>query len=513
MDLKSVLEKSARRFGDKTAILMGEQRVSFRQLNEDANRVAHALLKLGLKKGDRVATMQGSNPEFAAVFFGILKAGCIAVPLDSRYVPDELASLFADCTPRVLAIEKPQSEGILPCLDRFPSIDHVITFEPDETVRSISYQSILADNPATNPDTVIDPADICIISYTGGPTINPHGVCLSHGPICEEARCSAETIGQTEEDVFIQYALPTYHQFGLTAVLLASIATGNTLVSVPGTGRSVDTFMKAVEEHKGTIYMGVPYIYSLMVNVARREGIKYDLSSLRFIASAGAPLEPAVIRLFQRYFKRTILDMYGQTESICQATVMPLDGSGPIGSSGKPMSCWELKIFDDDDNEVPAGNFGEIALRGPVMTCFWQKPEATARVLRNGWLHTGDMGYVDDNGFLFITARKRRLVILKGQNIIPSDIEKVLESHPSVAEAKVMGVLDLIRGETVRALVRPLPGQVVNDHELRQYCQGKMADYKLPREIIIVDEMPEEIPNWKRPRDKEKADITQEGKG
>jgi len=250
-----------------------------------------------------------------------------------------------------------------------------------------------------------------------------------------------------------------------------------------------------------------------MVNGARREGSKYDLRSLRCIASAGAPLEPAVIRLFQRYFKRTILDMYGQTESICQATVMPLDGSGPIGSSGKPMSCWELKIFDDDDNEVPAGNFGEIALRGPVMTCFWQKPEATARVLRNGWLHTGDMGYVDDNGFLFITARKRRLVILKGQNIIPSDIEKVLESHPSVAEAKVMGVLDLIRGETVRALVRPLPGQIVNDHELRQYCQGKMADYKLPREIIIVDEMPEEIPNWKRPRDKEKADITQEGKG
>ncbi len=511
MDLKSVLEESARRFGDKTAILMGEQSVSFRQLNEDANRIAHALLKLGLKKGDRVATMQGSNPEFAAMFFGILKAGCIAVPLDSRYVPDELANLFADCMPRVLAIEKPQSEAILPCLERFPSVEHIITFEPDETVRSITYQDILADNPSTNPDTAIDPADICIISYTGGPTIHPHGVCLSHGPVCEEARCSAETIGQTEDDVFIQYALPTYHQFGLTAVLLASIATGNTLVSVPGTGRSVDTFMKAVEEYKGTIYMGVPYIYSLMVNVARREGIKYDLRSLRFIASAGAPLEPAVIRLYQRYFRRTILDMYGQTESICQATVMPLDGSGPIGSSGKPMSCWELKIFDDDDNEMPAGKSGEIVLRGPVMTCFWQKPEATARALRNGWLHTGDMGYVDENGFLFITARKRRLVILKGQNIIPADIEKVLESHPSVIEAKVMGVLDLIRGETLRALVRPVPGQVVTDHELRQYCQGKMADYKLPREIIIVDEMPEEIPNWKRPRDKEK-DLTPEGK-
>ena len=513
MDLKAVLEESAKHFGDKSAIIMGDQRVSFQQLNQDANRVAHALIKLGLKKGDRVATMQGSNPEFAAIFFGILKAGCIAVPLDSRYVPDELVNLFNDCTPRVLAMENPQFEAIVPYLDRFPSIEHVITFDPDLSGNFITYRSILADNPSGNPDTIIDPLDVCIISYTGGPTVNPHGVCLSHGPVCEEARCSAETIGQNSEDVFIQFALPTYHQFGLTAVLLASIATGNTLVSVPGTGRSIDSFMKAVEEHKGTIYMGVPYIYSLMVNVARREGIKYDLSSLRFIASAGAPLEPAVIRLFQRYFKRTILDMYGQTESICQATIMPLDASGPIGSSGKPMSCWELKIFDQDDNEVPAGAFGEIVLRGPVMTGFWHKPEATARILRSGWLHTGDMGYVDEDGFLFITARKRRLVILKGQNIIPHDIEAVLESHPSVAEARVFGVLDLIRGETLKALVRLAPGETATDHDLRSYCQGKMADYKLPREIVIVDEMPSEIPNWKRPRDKETADATPEGKG
>ncbi len=506
MNLASALETSAVNFAHKTAIAMGECRITFEELNANANRVARALLKMGLKKGDRVATLQGSNPEFAAVFFGILKAGCIAVPLDSRYVADELVSLFDDCTPRVLVAEDIPLQSLLPEYTRLTSIEHTIVFSPVEKSGFTLYEDILA-GPDDNPGISINPDDICIISYTGGPTFNPHGVMLSHGAVCEEALDSADILQQTGDDVLIQFALPTYHQFGLTGVLLASIIRGNTVVSVPGTGRSIHSFMEAVEREKGTMYMGVPYIYSLMINVARREGIRHDLSSLRLCASAGAPLEPAVIRLFRQYFNKPLIDMFGQTESVCQVTVMPLDGSGPAGSSGRIIPRWKMKIFDENDNELPAGRTGELVLRGPYMSGFYKQTARTEQVLRNGWLHTGDLGHIDEDGFLFITGRKRRVIILKGQNVFPSDIETVLLTHPSVAEARVMGIADLVRGETIKALVRPATGAEVTEQELRQYCQGKMADYKLPKDIIIVNEIPLEIPIWQRPPDSGQTDI------
>lgn len=301
MSLKLMLENAARRFADKTAIFLGKRRVSFTRLDEDSNRVARALMEMGVKKGDRVAMLQASNPEFVSVFFGIMKAGGIAVPLDSRYVADELASLFDDCRPKVLVAEDPPLVSLLPALPRFDSIEHIITFDPAYKGRFTDYQEILAENPATGVTVPVGPEDIAVISYTGGPTQNPHGVALSHYAVSTEAINSAEVFRQTDKDVLMQFALPMYHQFGLTSVLLASIRSGSTVVVVPGTGRSIDSFMEAVAREKGTIYMGVPYIYSLMINVARREGIRHDLSSLRLCVSGGAPLESVVIKLFKRH--------------------------------------------------------------------------------------------------------------------------------------------------------------------------------------------------------------------
>jgi long-chain acyl-CoA synthetase len=493
-----MLASAARRSGNQTAIVMGDRRVTFAQLEADSNRVAHALIKMGIEKGDRVAMVQASNPEFVNIFFGIIKAGGIAVPLDSRYVPDELDSLFNDCRPKALVIEDPPLESIRPALSRFDSITNIITVNTEHDGQLVDYQEILAKNSPEKVNVPINPEDIAIISYTGGPTLNPHGVALSHQSVYTEVINSAATMQQTEKDVMVLFALPMYHQFGLTAVLLASIHKGNKLVVVPGTGRSINSFMEAVEREKGTIYCGVPYIYSLMTNVARREGIKYDLSSMRLWASGGAPLEPEVIHLFKQYYGFSIRDVYGQTETICHITMMPIDGSGPVGSSGKALPCWEIKIFDKNDNELPPGEEGEIVTRGPLMTGFYDKPEATARIMKNGWLHTGDTGWMDADGFLYITGRIRRMIILKGQNIFPADIEAILLTHPEIAEAKVIGAIDLVRGETVKALVKLKTGAKTTEQEIRQYCQGRMADYKLPRDVEFVENMPETIPLWRR---------------
>jgi long-chain acyl-CoA synthetase len=499
MDLNSMLENAAKKYPDKDAVVIGERRVSFRQLNEASDRVASTLLKMGLKKGDRVATLQGSNPEFVTILFGILKAGGIAVPLDSRYVPDELECIFDDCKPKILVVESPPLESLLPAMHRFGSIKQVITFTREKGDKFVSYEDIMEKSAKSGVSIPVDPDDTAIISYTGGPTQKPHGVELSHRSVYTEAVNSALTFEQTDKDVLVQFALPMYHQFGLTSVLLASIYTGNTVVVIPGTGRSINSFMETVEREKGTIYMGVPYIYALMINVARREGIKNDLSSLRLCASGGAPLPVEIITAFKEHFGKDILDVWGQTETVSQATVQPIDGTGPPGATGKPMPCWEIKIFDDDWNELPPNSEGEIVIRGPVMTGFYNKPEATAKLLKDGWLRTGDIGRIDEDGFLFITARKRRMLILKGQNIFPDDIEEVLARHPKIAEIKIAGVPDVIRSETVRALVKLKAGETATEQEIRQYCQGRMADFKIPREVIFVDVMPESVSNWVRP--------------
>jgi len=508
MNLKTLIESAAERFADKTAIVMGNRRVSFIQLEEASNRVAHALIKMGVEKGNRVATLQSSNPEFVAVFFGIIKAGGIAVPLDARYIAEELARIFDDCRPKALVVENPPLELLLSALPRYDSIKHVIAFDPEYEKQFASYQKIMETSPSSSVAVDISTDDIAVISYTGGPTQNPHGVVLSHRSIFTEAINSGDVFEQTDKDVLMAFALPMYHQFGLTSVLLASIAKGSTVVVVPGTGRSIHRFMEAVEREKGTIYMGVPYIYALMINVARREGIKHNLSSLRLCISGGAPLDIEIIRKFKQYYGFNLLDIWGQTESVSHVTVSPVNGTGKLGSSGKPMPCWELKIFDENDNELPTGMEGEIVVRGPVMSGFYNKDGATAAAIRNGWLHTGDIGRIDEDGYLFITGRKRKMLILKGQNIFPDDIEEVLLTHPKIAEARIVGVPDIIRGETVKALVRLKPGETATEQEIRQFCQARMADYKMPREIEFTDTMPEVIPNWTRPESRELPELT-----
>lgn len=497
-NLGSLLQQTVKRIGAKTALVYGEHRVSFADIDKDSRKFAQGLLKLGIKKGDRVAMLQNSSPEFVAVFFGIMKVGAIAVPLDTRYIANELISLCNDCTPTIVVSENALLEPLTKALRQCPSIKYVINVGESVSPQFISYEKIINENKAAETKIAPEPDDIAIISYTGGPTYHPHGVAISHHSLLEEVISSVETFEQTEKDVFMLFALPMYHQFGLTAVLLASIYAGNKVVTVPGTGRSIETFMEAVEREKGTVYCGVPYIYSLMINVAKRAGIKHNLSSLRLLASGGAPLEPIVINQFKHYFNMDIRDIYGQTESICHCTVMPIHDMGRIGSSGKTLSCWEMKIFDANDNELPPDKEGEIVLRGPFMSGFWNQPEKTAEALKNGWLHTGDMGYMDEEGYLFITARKRRMLVLKGQNVFPSDIEAILATHPKVAEARVIGNIDLVRGETIKALVRLKAGEKATDHEIRQYCQGRLADYKLPREIEFVDVMPKDLPLWRR---------------
>lgn len=493
MNLKLMLDETVNRYATKTAMVLDERRVSYAEVDEASNKVANALIKVGLRKGERVVTLLSNSLEFVVAYFGVIKAGGIAVPLDIRYKVEELASLFTSCQPKVLIAESAFLEPLVPVLSRFESVEHVIDIGGRYEGRFLSYREIMATSSAQRVEVALEPDDIATVSYTGGPSNHPRGAAFSHRSLVAEANISGDGFQQTDKDLVMLFALPMYHMFSLASVLLTSISRGSTVVVVPGTGVSISSLMEAIEKERGTILMGVPYIYALAVNVAEREGIKNNLSSLRLCVSGGASLSIEVIRQFKRYYGYTITDIWGLTEAVSQVTCPPMDGTGKLGSVGKALPGWEIKAVDDNGDELSQNQPGEVIVKGPIMKGYYNNPQATAEIIKDGWLYTGDMGRVDEDGYLFLTGMKKDIIILKGQNVYPSDIEEVLSTHPKVDKAIVIGIPDKVRGEIVGAAISLKEGEVTTEQEIRQFCQERMADYKLPRQIIFTNSLPTTI--------------------
>jgi len=489
VNVRLMLEETVNEFPRKPAIVFGERRVSYAELDESSNKIANALIKIGIRKGDRVATLLTNSPEFVAVYFGILKTGAIAVPLDTEYKIGELQSLFGNCQPKVLVAESSILEPLITALSRFSSLEHVIVQGFRKEGKFLSYEEIMAEGSAQRVKVALEPDDLATISYTGGPSNHPRGVALSHRSIVTHATLSGDGFQQTDRDIVMLFSLPLYHMFGLASVLLTSVNKGSTVVIVPGTGRSIGSFFETIEREKGTIYMGVPYIYALANSVAVRNGVKSDVSSLRLCCSAGAPITPEIIQQFKQYYGLDVLDIWGLTEGVSHVTYQNMDGSKRPGSSGKALACFEIKTVDDNGEELLPNEPGEIKVRGPIMTCYYNNAQDTARAKKDGWLYTGDLGRIDEDGYLFLTGRKKELIILKGQNVYAGDIEEVLCTHPGVAEAVVIGIPDKLRGEVVVAAVKLKKGEVVTEQEIRRFCQERLAAYKLPKHIVFADSL------------------------
>ena len=446
------------------------------------------MIEIGVERGDRIALLLSNSPEFVIIYFGIVKIGAIALPLNIRYKVDELASLFNNSQPKVLVAEGHSLELLISALPRFKYIEHVIDLDDKYPGQFISYHQIMTTSSAHMVEVELKPEDIALIAYTSGPTVNPRGVVLIHRSLVTEAAISACGFQQTDKDRVILFALPMHHMVGLVGILLTAIYKGSTVVLAPGL--SIKGVMEVIERERATVFMGVPYVYALTVNAAEKEGIESDLSSLRLCASAGAPLSPDVMRRFKKQFGLNIIDFWGLTEGVCHATCPPVDGSGKFGSVGKALPDWEVKIVDDDGQALPPNHPGEIIIKGPIMKGYYNNPQATAEVIKDGWLYTGDIGRMDEDGYLFLLGMKKDMIIRKGQNIYPSDIEAVLASHPKVAEVGVVGIPDEMRGENVRACISLKAGKVATEEEIRRFCRKHMADYKLPKQIIFLDSLP-----------------------
>ena len=378
----------------------------------------------------------------------------------------------------------------MPVLPTLKSIRHVIELSDGYGGRFHSYQEIIKASPALRVESEVAPDDTAVILYSSCSSFHPRGVMLSHQSLVSEAVISANGFQQTDKDIVMLFALPMYHVMGLVAVLLTSIYKGSTIVMVSGTGLSLGSFIETIEKEKGTIWLGVPYIFALTAGMAEKEGVSCDLGSLRLCGSAGAPLPISTIHKFKRYCGLSIIDFWGLTEATCHVTCSPVSGDGRLGSVGKTLPGWEVKIVDGNNTELPSGRSGEIIVNGPIMKGYYNNPQATAKVMVAGWLHTGDIGSVDEDGNLYITGRKKETIIVKGQNIHPSDVEVVLSTHPEVAEVAVIGVPDELRGEVVAAVIALKKGEVTTEYEVRRFCLGNLASYKAPKQVIFLDALP-----------------------
>ncbi len=479
MNIKQALEDTAREIPHKEAVVLGAQRITYGELDAASNRVANALLKLGMKKGTHVAILLSHSPEWVINYFGVIKGGGVAVLLNTALKAPELDSLLLDSDSEILITEKEFSRMISSVLPHIPLLEHVIE------VDAKSYTRMVANSSAVSPAIDIEDEDEGTIIYTSGVLGRQKGVVHTHASLMGTPPIVSAAIRRTEKDVVIDPARFS-HLFGICEVLLGSFIKGSTIVLIPNfTPR---TILEAVEKEKGTIIFGVPAMYNALA-MMRSEVLKeYNLNSLRVAVTAGAKSFPKLMENLEDKFGLSLYEVYGLTE--VSAVSISNFNSRKLGTVGKPI-C-RLKILDDSGKKVPRGEIGEAVFNAPwAMKGYYKEPKLTAQVLKDGWFYTGDLVRMDEEGFVEYIEKKSFIIVTSsGLKVGPSEVEFVLLSHPSVAEAAYVGIDDGYGGQIPTAFVVVKEGQSATSEELANLCCHNLADFKLPKRIEFIDSIP-----------------------
>ncbi|MFJ2724136.1 long-chain fatty acid--CoA ligase [Streptomyces collinus] len=473
MNLNDFLTRAAGTRGDRTAVELGAQRLTYAELHALAGRTAALLAARGVRPGDRVGLMLPNLPEFPVLYYGILRAGAVVVPMNPLLRQREIAHYVRDCTMTLLLAHQDAAEEARRGADG--AATSIVSIAPGGLV------DLLAGHPDPEPATARGGDDLAVILYTSGTTGVPKGATLTHAGLARNCEITARVLRLTPDDVMMG-CLPLFHAFGQACAMNAAVIAGArlTLLSRFDPGQA----LRAIADRKVTVFEGVPTMYAALLAEHRRDS-RTETDSLRLCVSSGAPLPVELLHGFEAAFGCSVLEGYGMSETSPVVSFNHLDRPRRPGSVGTPIEGVEMRILDPQDG------VGELCVRGHnVMAGYWGRPDATAETIVDGWLHTGDLARVDGDGYYYIVDRKKDLIIRGGYNVYPREIEEVLYEHPGVAEAAVIGIRHDLLGEEVAAVVALRPDARTDAEELRQFVRRRVAPYKYPREIRLVDALP-----------------------
>jgi len=495
--LHQLLERTAERLPEKDAVVHGEEKHSFALINDQANRMANALLQAGIEKGDRVGILMQNSTDFLSGYFGALKMGGVVVPLNTAVTPDAFPYILGDAGIRALVFDgsvKPlrdrlnREAGGLAALFHGERAAGLVEPEGPECPVIRPLREVFETESGGIPGQEISSEDLACLMYTSGSTGKPKGVALSHENIVENTRSILGYLELTPEDRGM-VVLPFFYCYGASLVH-THFAVGGTLV-LENQFLYPNKVLEKMDRERVTGFAGVPSTFAILL---RRSNLHaHDFEHLRYVTQAGGAMAPALIRELQRALPRTkIFIMYGQTEASARLSYLPPDRlEAKLGSIGKAIPNVELRVLNRKGEEVKVGEVGEIVARGAnIMKGYWNSPEETRNVLDGDGLHTGDLARVDEDGFLYIVGREKDMIKSGSHRVSAKEIEDLLLEEPSVLECAVIGVEDEMMGEVIKAFVVPVNRKQVQEDDLVRFCKKRLPPYKVPRVVEITRALP-----------------------
>ncbi|MCS1350722.1 long-chain fatty acid--CoA ligase [Mechercharimyces sp. CAU 1602] len=490
LTIPELLQQSLHTYADHTAITFYHQTYTYRQLSQAIAQFARALQQMGIKKGDRVGIMLPNCPQYPISYYAALQCGATIVQLSPMYKPNELLHVLQDSETSFLIV----LDTLLPLTDSIidqSSVSHTIdvSFSQACTFDQLLHQS--NEEYSFTPVPIFPKEDVAVIQYTGGTTGRPKGAMLTHYNIVANAIQSAATseikIKKGEERVLT--IAPLFHIYGMTGAMILTFYNGGNMILVPKF--DVEHVIELIEKVQPTAFPGAPTMYIALLH--RYSQKPFDLSCFTLCTSGSAPLPLEVLERFNQLSKADIAEGYGLSEASPVTHRNPVIGLQKAGSIGFPIASTDAKIVDatTGERELPQGEVGELIIQGPqVMKGYWNQPEETAKALRNGWLYTGDLAKMDEDGYFYIVGRKKELIIASGYNVYPIEVEDVLYRHPAIFEAAVIGIPDSYRGETVHAVIVLKEDASLSEEPCISYCREHLATYKVPTSVTFLTEMP-----------------------
>lgn len=481
MNIAENLERARLFFPDKAALIFENQTLTYRQLDENANRLANGLQALGLVAGDRAALFLPNIPEFVIGYFAIQKLGAIAVSINSMLKRDEVKYIVDDAGAKLLFTTVAQREHVP--ADELPTLRHVVIAE-GQAGNDLALQDLVAAGTRRFACAETGGQDPAAILYTSGTTGFPKGAVLTQANIVSNSTSAANHSGMAPGDR-LHLFLPLFHCFGQNYILNGGIRKCATIVL--HRRFEPEPVADAISRRQVTMFFAVPTIYTYLINM---DTSGYDFSSLRYCFTAAANMPTETSQQWKEKSGLTIFEGYGLTECSPFASYNHEFRHKP-GSIGMPIENVEMKIVDKEGHALPPGEMGEIVIRGPnVMQRYWKNPPATADAIRDGWLRSGDIGTTDEEGYFYIADRVKDMINAAGFNVYPNEVEQVIYKHPAVQEAAVYGMPDPTRGETVYAAVVLKGGATATSGDLIEFCRTHMAVYKVPRKLEFVAQLP-----------------------